>query len=139
MSTIETEFNRRFEHWDIALPPEDVLHRRRGYIAKAGWAIWYLFGSDERGEYLDYYSSHRMTDDTHMRIYADGTTEELPSIASFRIVSQDPIEDARLEAEYFARNQEVARMLEEKGFGMTGGEPGGVAINRYLHLNPADE
>jgi hypothetical protein len=139
MSAIETEFNKRFQHWDIQLPREDVEQRRRGYIAKAGWAIWYLFGSDERGEYLDYYSSHRLTDDTHKRIYADGTTEELPSIASFRIVSHDPVEDAKLEAEYFARNQEVARMLEEKGFGMTGDEPGGVAINRYLHLNPTDK
>ena len=139
MSAIETQFNKYFQHWDVSLPADDVSRRRRGYIAKAGWAIWYLFGLDERGEYLDYYSSHRMTDDTHKRIYADGTTEELPSIASFRIVSHDPVEDARLEAEYFARNQEVARMLEEKGFGMTGSEPGGVAINRYLHLNPTDE
>jgi hypothetical protein len=115
------------------------VQRRRGYLAKTGWAIWYLFCSDEKGEYLDHYPSHRMTDDTHMRIYADGTAEELPSIATFRIVSHDPAEDARLEAEYFARNQEVARMLEEKDFGMTGSEPSGVAINSYLHLNPTDE
>lgn len=139
MSIIETEFNRRFSHWDIQLPPEDLEGRRSGYIAKAGWAIWYLFGSNEGRDYLDYYSSHRTTDDTHMRIYADGTAEQLPAIASFRFVSRDPVEDARLKAEFFNRNQEVARMLEEKGFGLTGKEPGGVVINRYLHLNLADE
>jgi hypothetical protein len=41
--------------------------------------------------------------------------ESLPSIQTMRLVSQDPEEDARLEAEYFARNQKVSRMLEEKG------------------------
>lgn len=139
MSAIETGFNRRFQYWDIELPDEDVAQRRRGYIGKAGWAIWYLFDCNDRGEYVDYYASHRMTGDEHTRIYADGSTEELPYIGSSRFSSSDPVEDARLEAEYFARNREVARMLEEKGFGMTGNEPGGVAINRYLHLNPSDE
>lgn len=139
MAAFETEFNRRFQHWDIKLPDEDVALRRRGYIGQAGWAIWYLFDSDERGEYLDYYASHRMTGDEHTRIYADGTKKELPYIGSSRICSSDPVEDARLEAEYYARNREVARMLEEKGFGMTGNEPGGVAINRHLHLNPAGD
>jgi hypothetical protein len=32
------------------------------------WAIWYLFGEDERDEHLDYYASHRMTDDQHARV-----------------------------------------------------------------------
>jgi len=138
MSVIKAEFNKHFQHWEISLPSE-AANGGRGQIMKAGWAIWYLFGSDEKGKYLDYYASHRMTDYTHMRIYADGTKEVLPSIASFRFASKDPEEDARLEAEFFARNQEVARMLEEKGFGMTGGEPGAVAINRYLHLNTSNE
>jgi hypothetical protein len=75
-----------------------------------------------------------MTNDRHVRIYADGVRERLPTIQEFRLCSRDPDEDARLEREYFARNQEVARMLEEKGFGLTGNEPGGVQINRHLHL-----
>ncbi len=139
MSAIENEFNRRFQHWNIKLPDEAVAHRRRGYIGQAGWAIWYLFDSNDRGEYLDFYASHRMTGDEHTRIYADGTTEDLPYIGSFRLSSSDPEEDARLEAEYFARNQKIAQMLEEKGFGLTGNEPGGVLINRHLHLNPQDD
>lgn len=38
----------------IPLPPEDVKEKRRGKILAAGWAICYLFGTDEQGEYLDY-------------------------------------------------------------------------------------
>lgn len=29
-------------------------------------------GEDGRGEYLDYYAAHRMTEDAHVRLYADG-------------------------------------------------------------------
>jgi len=138
MTEMERQFNEIFSHWNIQLPCEVVEQCGRGRIVQAGWAIWFLFGSDTEGEYLDYYSSHRMTDDSHTRIYENGAVEELPAINSFRCVSPDPEEDARREAEYFAKNQEISRMLEEKGFGPTGNEPGGVLINRYLHVNKCD-
>lgn len=62
------------------MPPEHVRERKRGKIVEAGWAIWYLFGEDERGEYLDYYASHRMTNDRHLRIREDGAEEYLPTV-----------------------------------------------------------
>lgn len=137
--TIESIFNETFSHWEIRLPREAVEQHARGRIIQAGWAIWYLLGSDEKGEYLDYYASHRMTGDRHVRIYADGTCEDLPAIAAGRRRSDDPEEDARLDADYYAKNQEVSEMLERKGFGLKGNEPGGVQINRYLHLKKPGE
>lgn len=139
LKEIESHFNETFSHWDISLPVDVVTSRKRGKIVKAGWAIWYLFGSDERGEYLDYYASHRMTTDRHVRIYADGNEEDLPTIQSMRMVSRDPEEDARLEAEYFARNQRVARMLEAIGFGMEGDEPGLTQVNRHLYTEKTED
>jgi hypothetical protein len=139
LGRIKLSFAESFAMWDICLPEEDVVNRRRGKIVKAGWAIWYLFGSDEKGEYLDYYASHRMTNDRHVRIYADGQCEGLPAISEFHLVSQDPQENARLEAEYYAENRRVAAMLEAKGFGLKGDEPGGVEINRFLHLQRPNE
>jgi hypothetical protein len=139
MKKIEQHFNERFSTWEITLPPDDIENRRRGKIVKAGWAIWYLFGSDDKGEYLDYYASHRMTNDRHVRIHADGHCEGLPEIQEFRICSEDPQEDARLDAEYYAENQRIAKMLEEKGLGPSGDEPGGVLINRFLYTRKVDE
>ena len=55
-----------------------------------------------------------------------------------RLASQDPEEDARLAAEHLEENRRVARMLQEKGFGVQGDEPGGVQINRYLALGEDD-
>lgn len=137
---IEAFFNEYFSNWGITLPPEDVRERRRGKIVAAGWSIWYLFGSDERGEYLDFYDSHRMKGgDDHVRIWEDGHREGLPAISSSRLGSKDPEEDARLEAEHRQETQRVAKMLEEKGFGMEGDEPGGVQINRFLALGGMDD
>ncbi|RMD82344.1 MAG: hypothetical protein D6815_09475 [Candidatus Dadabacteria bacterium] len=134
---IEAIFREEFSYWGIELPAENVAQRRRGKIVEKGWAIWYLFGSDERGEYLDYYASHRMTEDRHIRIYSDGEQVTLPAIRGMRIGSKNPEEDARLEAEHDAKNRETAEMLKAKGFWFEGDEPGGVVINRYLRMKGA--
>jgi hypothetical protein len=134
MHLLERDFAARFAHWEITLPPGTVERRAGGRIVHQGWAIWYLVGEDERGVYLDYYAAHRMTNDRHHRLREDGTDEDLPTIQSMRLVSPDPEEDARRAAEHLAGNREVARMLEEKGFGMAGDEPGSVQVNRWLTL-----
>ena len=136
MDTAAELFSRDFSHWAIQLPPQDVAQRQRGRINHEGWAIWYLFGADEHGEYLDYYAAHRMTDDRHVRIYASGEREELPTIQSFRPCSDDPVDDQRLADELFVKNQRVAALLESKGFGLDGSEPASVALNRIVRVEP---
>ena len=116
MSMIEDRFNDGFQAWGIRLPPEDITNRRSGKIHKEGWAVWYLFGSDYDGDYLDYYASHRMTDDAHVRIRSDGQIESLPAMQSFRLCADDPEEDKRLEAAFRAENRGIRRLLREKGF-----------------------
>ena len=120
MNEIETQFNAAFSHWNIRLPPEDLAQRRRGKIVQAGWTIWYLFGADEHGDYLDYYATHHMTNDRHVRLYANGRSEGLPTMQEFRRGSEDPEEDARLEAEYHAENRRIGHLLAAKGFGPHG-------------------
>ncbi|MCY3747920.1 MAG: hypothetical protein OXG64_01380 [Chloroflexi bacterium] len=130
MRRIEEQFNQSFSYWRIQLPREDVENRQRGTIVEAGWTIWFLFGSDESGEYLDYYSSHRMTNDSHVRIYEDGRVELLESLWELRPTSDDPEENARLEDEFWEHNERVARVLEEKGFGLQGDEHASAIVRR---------
>lgn len=132
LGRIKLHFAETFSYWNLSLPDEDVTERQRGKICEAGWAIWYLFGRDERGEYLDYYSSHRMTGDDHVRVYEDGEIEYLDAVESFHRSSLDPDEAERLSREAAEENRRVVRMLEEKGFGVRGDEPGGVLMNRFL-------
>lgn len=139
MERIEAHFNDRFRHWNVRLPAEDLAQRRSGKIVEAGWAIWYLFGSDEGGEYLDYYSAHRMTSDDHYRVYANGKCQRLPVMRDMRMSSADPEEDARLDAAFYADNERIAEMLHAKGFNMRGDEPGGVQMNRLLRLKRMED
>ncbi len=123
---IPETFNNRFDHWEITLPEEAMENRSNGYIQQSGWLIQYCFGKDRKGEYLDYYAAHRMTDDEHVRIYEDGQVEDLPALRSMRLVSGDPKEDKRLEDEYYQENQKIAKMLALKGFDK-------FTINMFLH------
>jgi len=126
MKLIANTFNRHFGHWVITLPEEDVKNRCSGYIQKGGWLIQYYFGKDGKGEYLDYYAAHRMTDDSHVRIRSDGSEETLPALSSWFLLSEDPVEAKRLEDEYDKHNSEVVKMLFEKGFDK-------FTINTFLH------
>ena len=139
LDTIKSEFAKHFSTWNIVLPEEAVANRRRGKICEEGWAIWYLFGSDEIGEYLDYYAAHRMTNDDHVRIYEDGQCLGLPAIPGMRPYSEDPEKDAHLEKEYREEVRQIDELLEAKGFGIEGDEPGGVQIQRYQRLQEKEE
>src|ERR1043165_3207582 len=105
LKSIVELFAKHFSRWGIQLPEEGLRALKPGAIHQQGWLIQYRFDSDDNGLFLDYYSSHRMTDDRHVRIRSDGSSEELPSIVSMHRTSDDPIEAKRLEEEYFSRNQ----------------------------------
>lgn len=126
MKLIADTFANLFAPWKITLPEKDIETRSRGCIKEASWLIQYCFGKNETGEYLDYYAAHRMTNDSHVRIYADGKKENLPSISSIRRTSKDPIKDKRLEDEHYEHNRKVVEMLAEKGFDK-------FTINMFLH------
>jgi hypothetical protein len=79
-----------------------------------------------------------MTNDRHIRLREDPTEEHLPMVSTMRPASQDPEEDDRLAAEHLEENRRVAKLLEEKGFGIEGDEPGGVQMDRYLALGEED-
>jgi len=132
LEAMQDIFSKHFAHWQITLPEENVRKKERGYIQKAGWLIQFCFGKDEKGEYLDYYAAHRMTDDRHVRIYENGKEIDLPALMSFRRVSENPEEDQKLEEEYFRHNRETARMLIDKGFDK-------FSVNMFLHAGLDEE
>ena len=109
LSNIRSRFARCFAHWGIELPERAVAERKRGELFQAGWSVRWLFGADEKGEYLDFYAVHRMTNDRHLRIHDNGDVTELEALL-------DPLVPVGEEEEYYARNRRVGRMLKAKGF-----------------------
>ena len=109
-------------------------------IVQQGWTIWTRLdiGADDGREHLDYYAMHRMTNDRHVRLYADGGEEGLPAIAESYVIPQDATETERkaLEAKYFEENRAVHELLEAKGFVMTDQAHASARVNRYLQTHP---
>ena len=53
-----------------------LIPRRSGHVYAHGWHVGYIWGADDQGEYLEFLAQHRMTDDSHVRLYAAGRVQE---------------------------------------------------------------
>ena len=140
---LRQRFNRAFAHWEIELPVDAMPLGVVWLIVQQGWTIWTRFdiGAEDARERLDYYAMHRMTNDRHVRIYADGEEGNLPAMAGGCVISQGVTGAEREEArgKYFTSNQPVEKLLEKKGFVMTDQARGSALINRYLRTHPNTE
>lgn len=123
LNLIQKIFAEFFSYFGHTLPEENVRLRQRGQIGGEddgdygyGDVVQYLFGRNERGEYLDFYCRHRHAGDQHWRIFEDGGTEQLEVPTSWRSSSKDPEEDARLQEAFYAENTRIYKLLRDKGF-----------------------
>jgi len=112
MELIKNLFDKYFSHWNIDLPNKIVNERLNVYVNQEGWLIQYCFGVENGLEYMDFYAYHNMTNDSHIRIYENGETKDLPAYWSGYQLTNDG-SGKRI---YDEHNAEVTRLLIEKGF-----------------------
>ncbi len=140
---LRQRFNRAFADWGIELPFEALSPGIVWLVVQRGWTIWTRFdiGGEDGRERLDYYAAHRMTNDRHVRMYADGEQEYLPAMMDHYVVPQGATAAEENEArdEYLAHNQTIEKLLEEKGFVMTDQAHPSAQLNRYLQTHPDAE
>ena len=139
MEKIVNIFNNYFRRWNITLPENNIKERLSGFISESGWLIQYCFGKEDDKEYLDFYSSHRMTDDDHIRIYENGEKKDLPTFKIGYLVDcldQEPIRSQRLiehgKEAVEEHNKKVTDLLIQKGFNK-------FTINMTLNAGILDE
>lgn len=142
MKEIKDFFDDYFHAWGIVLP-QDELDRHDpemvAQICKAGWTIRYRFRTQGGKWFMDFYASHRMTNDRHQRVWEDGTTEGLPVPDDFLLLSGDPEEDEKRTEEHRRQNQEVATLLAEKGFVFTGNDSLAAYANWHSRLEKEED
>ena len=82
-----------------------------------------------------------MTNDRHVRLYADGDEDDLPAMMDGYVASLGATVAEREAArdQYFTHNQAVKKLLEQKGFVMTDQAHVSARINRYLQTDPDAE
>lgn len=119
--------------WDVAVqPPPSGPHR--GFARQRGGPglVRYVFGEDERGGFLEFYSFHRVWGDLHARIHEDGTVEGLDVLETAVPVTGDPDEDRRVVEAQNERNQRLLRELDDAGLLSGGPVPASFEINAAL-------
>jgi hypothetical protein len=114
MAKIEETFNRIFRHSDIQLPHDAVENGQKGNIRKNSWNIDYIFGQDENGKYLEYYTMNRFTNDHHERIYENGERAELPARYDW-IFYGGNLTREEAEKKYHEHNRKVDEYLDKMG------------------------
>jgi len=110
LTTIQGIFDQQFAPWDITLPAESMVTLQPGSITSRGWTINYLFGKADGLPYLEYFASHRMTNDTLNRIYADGRRELIGYCQELF-----PADDPQTEAAYYQHNRQFYEEVKRKG------------------------
>ena len=140
---LRQRFNREFAIWEIELPVNAMSPGRVWLVVQRGWTIWTRFDIDPENDRarLDYYAMHRMTDDRHVRLYADGEEEYLPAMAESFGYPEDATgaEREAARAKMLAENRAVEKLLEEKGFVMTDQAHPSAQVNRYFQTHPDTE
>jgi hypothetical protein len=111
---IPTVFAQYFDHWHITLPDDAVKTQLPGKIQLSGWYIQYKFDFNDRGKYLDFYASHRMTNDRHLRIYASGEIEGLSALLDMFFFPANDTPEQKDEIRQL--NKRVRDELKQKGF-----------------------
>lgn len=108
---IAEAFNAYFDRFDIRILPEHVVVGIRRTIRADGWAITYRVDPDPAGmPTLEFYATHRMTNDRHVAIAADGSLDYLDAIKEYLILSgPDSVQ------EFHAHNDTIEQRLRSRG------------------------
>lgn len=128
---IADAFNRYFANFNIRIEADEVSVGSRREIHARGWNITFLVLPDEEGSpSLEFYATHRMTNDSHVRIDADGQVEELDAIhESYGYDAKVPGSKEIARAEYLRHNRRIAEQLRAAGLYPAGD------INAYLRTD----
>jgi hypothetical protein len=128
-SLLATAFADYFANWSIKLPAGAEAAGARGLIHKAGWTIRYRFDTDASNPYLEFYATHRMTDDRHIKVSARGDIEHLEAIQGMILYDpKEPGSEDKARQRNRMHNNAVVAELEEKGLYPSGD------INAFLRV-----
>jgi len=110
-------FNDYFDAFAIRIAVEDVVVGTRRTLRQDGWAITYRVDEDAHGRpTLEFYATHRMTNDRHVVISADGQLDHQDSIREMLVF--DPKVPGSQEAaadEFETHNRAVEQRLRDRG------------------------
>lgn len=114
---IAETFDRYFANFGIRIDPGEVRIGGQGQIRSGGWYIKYrVVPDDAGGPSLEFYATHRMTNDRHALIWADGHLDTLEAIREFCWYNPDvPGAKEAAKQDYRRHNRLITDQLREAG------------------------
>ncbi|MGO1945029.1 MAG: hypothetical protein ACTH1Z_11595 [Ancrocorticia sp.] len=119
------------DRWGLTV--EDLLAVENGHHFHRGWHIGWAWSTDAESEYVDILSEHRMPGMYAIRVFPDGSHEDLDTPGMYRVVGNTPDEDERLDREFLESNTRAYASLRDRGLLPAFGENiGSQDMNEYL-------
>jgi len=110
---IAESFNRYFQNSGIRITPRDVRVGTRRLIRQHGWGIAFRVIADDGGSpSLEFYAGHRLTDDRHVLIWADGLCQRLDAISPWRFPYNPKVPGAKEVADEASREHTIRIITE---------------------------
>ena len=111
---VRRAFQLYFQAWELALPSS--LAAKGGVITGRGWQIHWRTSSLRGRSYLDFYASHRMTNERHHRIWQDGRLGDLPAALEFLCFPDGctPAQEKVIRDRYAHRNGRIGHLIKAK-------------------------
>jgi hypothetical protein len=91
LEAIKTAFDAQFASARTELPAEALETRTGGHMFDAGWHIGCIWGEADCETYLEYVAQHRMTSDSHCRVWSSGRVESLRALSSMFVLNKGRI------------------------------------------------
>ena len=134
LEKIQDTFTKKFEHFTMKIPQENLLERTPGSIPYASGRLMFVFGVSDNIEFMEYYGHHRMGD-CRGRIYEDGKFVNLPELPSFfGYDPKIPGDKEKQEKDYQEEYETIYNELIKSGLLSAGPVPNSLLINSYLRM-----
>jgi|GEM_PF-3593705 hypothetical protein len=125
--------------WGIEIePPPSGASSGAVHQINGSGLVRYVYGADDRGRYLEFYSFHRIRGDLHARIYESGDIQHLTTLQTMLVVTGDPDKDARARDKQNKANQELLRQLDDAGLLSGGPVPMSFRVNSAIVTGTID-
>lgn len=109
----EEQFPKRH---NISLDDIEPEHNDTWIINKNGWTILVIFATEKNRGFIEFYACHRMTGDSHKRIYENGTIDQLPAHTEWIVFDPNvPNSQEESQKKFIQYNEQIKKDLKEKG------------------------
>ena len=134
LEKIQDTFTKKFEHFTLKIPQENLLERTPGSITYGSGRLMFVFGISDNIEFMEFYGHHRFCD-CRGRIYEDGKFVSLPELPSFfGYDPKIPWDKEKQEKDYQEEYETIYNELVKSGLLSAGPVPNSLLINSYLRM-----